>query len=475
MPRREEEEFVWIPYDRTTKWDCTIAGTSVKDYILSGKFPMGIISEELVCEIELDNSGEQFNFSQGNIISFNLDLAAGTTKQFEGEIEEIKKDDKDGLFKLNIKGNHYTSQLLDVMVTEEYPNSAISTIRKNLIDKYLTGFTYANIETNSETLTIKFINKPLLDCFIDLDTIGDEDTYVDNAKDVHTFKKGSKVNDNDAVVMNDSLISLEGLGSDSADVRNKITVYGESGGLPVIHTSEDANSQTAYRTKERIITDTSLDDEDKASSYADGEKEEFKDPIVEGSAECFIMPFLIPAYMTYVIYPPHNIHSRYRVIKYVHKVPNENTEVYLNSTKTISKLFKDRMKKEMGQENINNPHKMKYSYNFTFDNESKIDISASSSYLISESKIRKDSSVESATIISNAKDTPITVSSVHILAIGEVLDGATYWVQANPSAVYQQITLNTLTTVTSTGTELRLKIIITDNNTRIDSIVILYR
>ena len=133
------------------------------------------------------------------------------------------------------------------------------------------------------------------------------------------------------------------------------------------------------------------------------------------------------------------------------------------------------MKKEMGQENINNPHKMKYSYNFTFDDESKVDISASSSYLISESKIRKDSSVESATIISNAKDTPITVSFIHILAIGEVLDGATYWIQANPSAVYQQITLDTLTTVTSTGTELRLKIIITDNNTRIDSIVILYR
>ncbi len=475
-PRIEKEMFVWIPPDRTTKYSCTIAGTDVTDYILSGKFPRGIISEELVCEIELDNSGEQYTniFSARDVIQFKMDFSGGSTVQFEGEIEEINKKDDDGMFKYVIKGAHYTSQLLDVMVTEEYSNAQISDIRKDLIDKYLTGFTYTNIETNSTKIDIKFINKPLLDCFIQLDTIADEDTFIDNNKDFHSFARNSKNNDNEAVVWDDSLIELNGLGSDSIDVRNKIVVYGESGGLPVLYTSEDNSSQTTYRIKEKIITDTSLVDEDQAGSVGNAEKAQLANPTEQGSAVCFLMPQLNPGDMIYVIYPPYKVHSRYRIVKYVFSIPEGRTEVFFNQERSIPKLFKDRIVKEQGQESIINPHKMKYSYNFTFDDENKIDTSASSSYILSEGKIRKDSAVESAIIISNKKDTPITVNSVHILAIGEVLDGATYWVQANTSAAYQRISLDVLTTIT-TGTELRLKIIITNANTRIDSIAVLYK
>ena len=60
MPRRREKGAIWIPPDRNTKWTCSIAGTELHDFILSAKFPRGLIQEELVCEIELDNSGEDF-------------------------------------------------------------------------------------------------------------------------------------------------------------------------------------------------------------------------------------------------------------------------------------------------------------------------------------------------------------------------------------------------------------------------------
>lgn len=476
MPRRVKETFRWFPPERKTKRSCTIAGTDVSDYILSAKFPSGLISEELVAEIELDNSGEDYTnkFTYNDTVIFKMDFTDGSTIQFKGEIEEQKRTDSGGLFKLKIKAEPYSSQLLDIMVTEEFTGAQISDIRKNLIDDYLTGFTYSNIEANTTTIDIKFVNKPFLDCFIDLDTIADEDTYIDTDKDFHTFKRESKNNNDEAVIWDDSLIELKGLGADSVGVRNKIKVMGESGGLPVLFTSEDSSSQTTFRTKEKVITDTSIIDEDQAESFGDAEKTQLANPTEQGSALCCFMPKLVPGYMTYVRYPPFNIHARYRPVKYVFSVPNEQTEVFFNQERTIPKLFKDRIKKDMAQEKIVNPHKMTHSYNFTFDNENKIDSSASSNYSLSESKIRKVAGVESATVISTKKDTPVSVGSVHVLAIGEILDGATYWIQANSNEEYKQVSLDTLTTITS-GSDLKLKIVITNANTRIDSIAVLYK
>ncbi len=226
-PRIRRRKFIAIPINRTTKWSCTIAGIDITDFILSGSFPHGLISEELICEIELDNSGEDFTekFSARDTIQFKMDFADGSTVQFEGEVEEIKNKIESGFFKLGIKGAHFTAQLLDVLVTEEFTNSTISDIRTSLISTYLSDFTTTNIESNTTVINIKFVNKPLLDCLLTLDLEGNEDTYIDFDKDFHTFKKGSKTNLNIHFTLDDSLITLRGLGTDSAEVRNKIQVY----------------------------------------------------------------------------------------------------------------------------------------------------------------------------------------------------------------------------------------------------------
>ena len=39
------------------------------------------------------------------------------------------------------------------------------------------------------------------------------------------------------------------------EVKNKIIVYGDLDGLPVINTSEDAQSQETYGIKEKIVSD----------------------------------------------------------------------------------------------------------------------------------------------------------------------------------------------------------------------------
>lgn len=149
-------------------------------------------------------------------------------------------------------------------------------------------------------------------------------------------------------------------------------------------------------------------------------------------------------------------------------------EVFFNKERSIPKLFKDRIKKDLGQETIVNPNKMNFSFNFTFDNENKIDSVSSSAVELSESKLKLVSGNESGEMISITKNTT-TVNSVRILAIGEVLDGANYYINAVGTNNWQQVTLDTLTDVTEPGTKLRLRIEINNTSTRIDAIVILHK
>ncbi len=476
MPRRRKETFIWIPPSRKTKYSCTINEIDVTDFILSGSFPHGLITEELICEIELDNSGEDFTkvFSHGNEIEFKMDFSDGTTTQFKGNIEEIR-DKLRGGFGIGIKGAHFTARLLDVMVTAEFDNASISDIRKSLIDDHLTGYTTNNIEDNLNTITIKFANKLLLDCIIQLDLIGDEDTYIDFDKDFHTFKKNSKNNDNEAFVWNDSLIELRGLGSDSAEVRNKVKVYGEAGGLPVIWTTEDVNSQTTYGIKEKVITGTSILDEDEAKEEGDASIVQEKTPTTQGSAVALLMPRLVPGSLTYIIFPPNKVHARYRVVKYVYRVPAERTEAFFNQERSIPKLFKDRILKDQSQETILNPFKMLYSYNFTFDNYNKIDEAASNNIEVEDGKLKLITGVI-GTMISQVKEVDDNITKISLQLVGEALSGTKYFIDVDGTNTFtQQISPNVEETVDNPGKELKLKIELNSISTAIDAAVLLFK
>ncbi len=480
-PRIRKPGFIPIEPDRTTKWTCTIAGTDITDFILAGNFPHGLISEELICEIELDNSGEDFTnaFSARDTIQFKMDFSTGSTIQFEGEVEEIKAKIEGGFFKLGIKGGHFTAQCLDVMVTAEFTGAQISVIKKNIIADHLPDFTTNNVEDNTDTIDIKFVNKPLLDCLLELDRQGDEDTYIDFDKDFHSFKKSSKTNLN--IHFTDetgSLISLRGLGTDSAEVRNKITVYGEAGGLPVIAVSEDTSSETTFRTKEKVITDNTIVDEDIAQTIGNAEKTLFKDPLNQGSAISLFWTGVNPGDKAYVISDPQKIHSLFRIVKFVFRVPEETMEVFFNQERSIPKLFKDRIKKDLAQETIVNKNQMTNSFNFgseTGFNQNKIDGSASNDIEVIDGNLKMKGTVETANMISITKNTPITVDSIEVRVIGESLSGTSYYINADGTNNWQQVSLNENTEVTNKGTRLRLRTAITSTTTRISSAVILYK
>lgn len=474
MPEIEIRQFFWIPIDRTTKYSIKIGTTDITDNVISSSFSMGLLGQELGCELVLDNNSEIYTnaFNAGDDIFLYLDFADGTTVQFKGILEKPRDQLNSNGFIINIKGSHLSSVTLDITVTAEFTNSEISAILKNIIDNNLTGFTYNNVQTTTITTNKKWEKKPFLDCVLDLMKL-DYDCYIDNSKDFHLFPKGSIENQNDAIVFRDSLIELRGLGIDSVDVKNKIIVQGEAGELPVLYTSQDTPSQTTYGIKEKNVSDTSIVNEAQAKNVGDAEANLLKNPPTKGEADTYIMSQINPGDKIWISSPPHKIQDTYRLVKYTFRIPEFTMTHYFNEEISIAKLFKERIDKDRSQEKLTNPFKMLYSYNFIFDDQSNIN--ELTNCKIEDSFLKLAAGASSGRMISSEKITPITVSKVHLQVKGEDISNAAYWISADVTDNYQQINIDTETMVENKGNRLKLKIIINANTCRLDSVALLYK
>ena len=472
MARRIKEQFIWIPPDRTGSiWNLTIKDIDVRTRIIGGNLSFGLMGEELSGEIILENSDEGVTglFSENDIVSFKFDYTNGTTKQFEGEVESII-DSFNNNYQMKIVCSHYTSRTSDIMVTKEYTNSTVSDIRINLISIYMTGYTSTNVETNNIVVPkITFVNKPFQDCMLDLNVLGGEDCYIDNDKGFNSFKRGSKNNDNEALVIYDTMFDLKGLGVDNTRKRTRVQVIGDAGGLPVIYTS----SFPSNRTRERVITETNVNDESIAQDLADAELARENNPDKEGNANCIFMNQLLPGYMTYIVMPNY-VHSRFRLSKWTFNLDDYTMDVIVSEKRTLGKLFKDKFLKDLSQEKIVNPNNMLYSYNLVFTELNKVDLTSSDNISLESDKLRLNAGQESGNMITNILTTTNNVTSVQLLILGENLTGLTYFVNTDGTTSWQSIDLNILTTVTSSGKSLRFRIRLTNTTTRISSVALLY-
>lgn len=478
-PRRREQQFVWIrPKTRRPKWSVTIDGVNVSKYLLDGSCDRGLIAEELLFQCTLNNNGGTFTdrFTQGHEIVVYRDYVDGSTAFFKGFVEEVKSKVNNQGFNYEIKGAHYTAKALDVTITKSYTGSAVSDIRADLMSN-LSGFTSNNVVSNSSTLSLSFNGKPLLDCLALVDLQAGEDCFVDNDKDLHSFTKESVNVENEAVFYRDALIELHGLGSDGVDVRNNVRVEGEAGGLPVLYTSGDSGSQSSFGVKTAEVKNSSIKDESDAQSLSDANVSQQKSPPVFGSADCYPLMDFSPGGMLWVVSPPHKVHSRFRVVKETFYFPKVASTVYFSQVRGVPKLFKDRILKEQGQEKLTNPFDMTHSYNFVFDDDSKIDVSSSSNYSLSEGNVLKGSG-ETGVVVSDVKSTPVTVNSVHLLVRGDNLSGTTFRVRASNAVSWDDadvVGVDSLVSLSSSGKELSLRIEITGSTTRIDSVALLYK
>ncbi len=484
MPRRDRQAFIWVPRNQTTAYIIKIGGTDYTTEVLGGgniEFSKNLCPDVGSFKFNLENSTGQFSdlFSGGETVQIYLDFASATTKRFEGVLERVENVQDDSGYVLKCEGTHLTGKLLDITVTESYSgNTLVHNILKDIIDKYLSGqgFTDANVSSFSELPTIQWQNKPFWDCVADLCTIAEADCYVDDNKDFHFFAKNSITTTTEAAVWNDTLISIEGIGSDTVEVRNKVIVYGkDDDGNVIIYTASDSSSQTTYGIKEKIIRDEDIKTYAQAKERGDAELALLKEKENSGKVTSWILPSLQPGEKFYVISPLQKIHLAYRGVQVTHKLPDEITEVDIEKTKSLPKLFKDRIKKEMALEAVENINKMDYSYNFPFSDYSNIDTGASTSNIRVADGFLSLSSGTTGTMISNARETDFDITLVEIRTKGEAYSDAVFYVRANDGDAWQTISLNTPASLDVSGNRLALKVSINSASTRIDSITVMYR
>lgn len=474
MPRRVKPGKIWIPRDHNTKYTIYIDSVDVSSDVLSAEFTNGIIGVESPCKIELiDTDGTYANkYSGGEVIEFQMDFSAGTTSQWKGKLNKpnVKYTDK---YSVDITGSHYQSDLLDITVTEEYDGSITDdNILKELVSKYLTGYTTTNVTASTHSSTLKWENKSFYDCVLDLCNNSDFDCYLDTDKDFHFFERESIENTTDAIIWNDNLISAE-LGTDDIEVRNKIITYGEdNAGLPIIYTTNDTSSQTDYGVKEKIVKDGNIKTYLQAKEVGDAELANLKSKSTSGKAEALFMPDINPGDMIWISNPVQHIHNHYRIIKYTYKLPLERTLVTISKEKTIPTLFKERRMAEQSVENLSNPHKCLYSVNIAFDDPSDLG-SNSSNVEVSEGNL-KTITGNNGTFISNLRTADDDITRVYLKVIGDTLIGNTYSISTNNGVSWTDVSLETLEEVPS-GKELLLKITITSASMRLDSIVVMYK
>lgn len=477
MPDINREFKIWLPSSWTPAYYIYIDGEDVTSEVMSAEFTHGIVGTDCICKISLINAqGEYSNsITGGETIELKADMEEGTTSIWKGTLDAPKK--KFGAtYQLDVVGSHYQSSLLDITATEEYTEQLSSDIISNLITSYMTGYAITGVEATTEPTTIKLSNKPLHDCVLDICDISECDAYIDSEKIVYFFAKESNVSEDVALIWNDTLLEISDFGTDQVDIKNRIIIYGEdNAGLPIIYQADDTTSQTSNGIKEKVVKDSSVKTYEQAKAMGDGLLEQEKSAANKGEMTGLFAPSLKPGDMIWISHPVLGIEDTFRVVKFTHKFPELTTSIVISKDKTVPALFKERAKADLAKENLSNPYKMTGSFNLDFDVESDYDSGASSTISISESKLQIASGSELGIMVSKRREASSDITSVHLKVNGDVLSGATYYVSVNDGEDWEQLSAEELTTLSSTGTNLRIKINMTNTSTRIDSVAVLYK
>ena len=476
MPTMSTDIFIWSPRNESVNYKITVNGEDVTDRVISAEFTMATTDEIGQYKIELINDNDYFTdrYSDGNEVILYLDYSDADTVRFKGYVEKRGSKLKSS-YTYTINGRHISAELIDKTVTKSFTNESISDILKSIITAFGTGFTANNVSNLATTATFNWDGNPFWDCVIALCEISGYDCYVDNDRDFHFFERVN--NENEAIVWNDNMITVEGLTEDSKNVVNKVVVNGEdSTGLPIIATAQDINSQNGSWIKERIVFDSDIKTIEEAQERADAELE-LTQPL-EGESLSRLLPSLSPADYIWISVPAQKIHNRFKIVKYTHKFPQFQTKNIIKRAKTTPAYFKDRIKKEKSLETSTNPNSMLYSWNFSFGPPNpNVGIN---NFLTetSDGFLQIESGESTGIMTTDTKDVIEDINSVEFRVIGQNLQDTTFEVSADGGNNWDVIVRNILLSISVPGKSLMFRVNMknpTGTTARIDSLAILYK
>ena len=403
---------------------------------------------------------------------------SATTLRFRGRLEKISYVGQ----KIRITGRSDALKLMGKTVTQSYSANECSLILKSLIDLYGTGFTYTNVLPSLTTLTVNWYQKPFWECVQELCKAarGANDNvfecYVDSSLDFNFFESGTRENTDEGIVHTHNLIEISDFADDSSQLKNRVILYGaDQGGIKTLYTSQDVSSQTSYGVREEIINDSNVTTRDQAKDLADYKLEQLQNSPSVGELRGMLLATIQPGQKIVLSSPADKIYpGLYPIVSYVDRISDKGdfftTVRITNEPRKFTNIIKSNIENAYkSQDMTQNPYEMRDSYNFLFDSSS----GTHSGTQITDG-VLKLLGADLGTWISPARTTSTNVISCYLYMVGDTLSGASVYVSSDGSS-YDLISNKTKVNITNPGTSLSIKIIISNTNTKVDSLSLLYK
>lgn len=476
---------IWIPPAYSANFKITVTRTDgtvddITDSLLSWKIQDGVTESIGAFEFSIPNPNDYYTslWQDLAIFKFYADYTGSTptTLRFRGRIERPSNQNNN----LKCTGRSEALFLVEANVSKIYNGVDTAVILLDLINTY--GQSRYDVSlipaTSGTTLTVNWIDRPFLDCFIDLCNAAGYDGYIDCNLFVRYFATGTVNNDTDIIVHDQNLIEVGDFTPDKTRVKNKIRVYGATvDGVQVIYTANDSASQTSNGIRVKNINDDSITSQDQAKELGDFELVQNKNPPVIGDVKSVMLATIQPGENIRISDPMEGLNpTYYNANHYVTEFDDSGffTTITINKeARTIAHIFKQNIETQSkSQQTSSNIENLDFSAIELFNSDS-----GTHSGTVIQDGVLKLSGVAPGTWTSPVINTAdqLYLNQIRVVLSGDNIPGVTLQMSANGGLNYEAISIKTLTTISSSlGSNIILRITLGENSSQVDSFSIQY-
>lgn len=474
--------YIWIPPVKGVTYKLTLEidgiETDITDKATNWRVTFGLTESIGDFEFEIYDPDEYWarKLTGNEIFRYYKDFGAtATTKRFTGRIERPKKND----FMIKVEGRQDALKAFNFKRNKSFKATDASDIIINIVNSYLPESTTNNVNTNTIELDLDFTDMTPWEMLRTVANATGWEIFIDADNDVHFFESGSRINYDNALVHDSNLFEVKDIYNDNQTIINKVTVIGgEVNGVRVRYsaTSDDPDYgiNSSYGIRERKEEDRTITTKEQAKNYADYLLDKQLNPPLTGTCKGYILPSILQGDKIAISSPYNGLDPDYYIVtEFTDRFEDfPETEVTISNQPKDFREFMIRQAEADNQQSkdISNPFNLGYSQPYIFTD----DIGSNSGTIISGGTLALSSGESSGIWYSGKTELSGNLSTAYVIVNGSKISGATVSVSGNNGVSYTECTNKSLTAISTSGTELKIKIEITDTNTEIQSVEVQY-
>lgn len=445
-----------------------------------------------------NNSGEYTNkFNGGETVEVYFDYSDASNLYFRGKLVKYNYTlSYESGFGLNIEARDYP-EIKDKNITISFSNADIyqafvgtsgsQDAQGNYEDGalYETGLTWHASNPTSSTTTVyrSFEDRSHLEVFSYIAQKCGCDWYIlysGSTWYIRLFEEGSIENAVEYISYGQNLETVQGIGKDFDDEKNRVRVYGKTDdNIIYLKTESNTTSQDNLWIKDKRINETSLD-----SNTSVEEKGEYEISIStaeqSGNITSFALPTLKPGEKIYISVPYCNMNDKYIIKRIVTTIDSNGCFSSLDikkSSDTIATFFQQRIEENYGLQPFVNLNNMDESYVIDFENG---DTGTHSNTQVNDNRLQLVDTSTSGTWLSDTVTTDSNFNQIELrLKSNYDIDVSRFYVSNNGGDTWTRVDYGVLYTLSDSNNKLKIKVEFvpgTENPyPRIDKICVLYK